>query len=43
MIRRHDVIRDLTATLSRDVSKAVETEPSLQPLTGEVLSGRSSN
>ena len=43
VIRRHDEIRDLTATLLRDVSKAVETEPSLQPLTGEALSGRSSN
>lgn len=43
VIRRHDEIRDLMATLLRDVSRAVETEPSLQPLTSEVLTWKTSN
>ena len=43
MIRRHDEIRDVTASLLREVTQSVETEPVLQPLTGEVLRGRSAN
>ena len=43
VIRRHDEIRDLKATLLREVSHCVETEPTLQPLTGEVLNGCTAN
>ena len=37
MIRRHDQIRDLFASLLNDVAIDVRIEPSLQPLTGEIL------
>ena len=40
MIRRHNEIRDVTASLLGEVTQNVEIEPSLQPLTGEVLRGR---
>ena len=36
--RRHDRIRDLFAKFLEEVAYGVETEPRLQPLTGEVLS-----
>ena len=35
--RRHDRIRDLLAKIMNDVAHEVETEPHLQPLTGEIL------
>ena len=35
--RRHNEIRDIIAKLLRDVSPEVQTEPILQPLTGEEL------
>ena len=35
--RRHDDVRDLFASLLKDVCHDVEVEPHLQPLTGEVL------
>ena len=37
VIRRHDQIRDLFASLLNDVANDVRIEPSLQPLTGEIL------
>ena len=37
VIRRHDQIRDLFASLINDVANDVRIEPSLQPLTGEIL------
>ena len=40
--RRHDMIRDLTADLLREVAVNVSTEPRLQPLSGERL-GSSAN
>lgn len=40
--QRHDDVRDLFATLLKDVCHDVEVEPNLQTLTGEVLS-RSAN
>ena len=40
VIRRHNEIRDVTASLLGEVTQNVEIEPSLQPLTGEVLRGR---
>ena len=40
---RHNDIRDLTARLLTEVCPNVETEPALQPLTGETLSLRTSN
>ena len=43
VIRGHNEIRDVTALLLREVTQSVETEPVLQPLTGEVLRGRSAN
>jgi hypothetical protein len=43
VIRRHNEIRDVTASLLKEVTHNVETEPSLQPLTGELLRGRSAN
>ena len=43
VIRRHNEIRDVTASLLQKVTQNVETEPSLQPLTGEVLRGRCAN
>ena len=42
-IHRHNDIRDLTASLMEEVSTSTEREPALQPLSGEVLYGRSSN
>ena len=36
-------IHDLTAALMDEVSTSTEIEPPLQPLTGEVLHGRSAN
>ena len=42
-IHCRDDIRDLTATLMEEVSSLTEIEPHLQPLTGEVLQGRSAN
>ena len=35
--RRHDDVRDLFASLLKDICHDVEVEPHLQPLTGEVL------
>ena len=43
IISRHNEMHDLTATLLSEVTKCVECEPVLQPLSGEVLNGRSSN
>ena len=43
VIRRHNEIRDATASLLGEVTHNIETEPSLQPLTGEVLQGRCAN
>ena len=40
---RHNNIRDLTAKLLTEVCSHVSIEPSLQPLTGEILNHRSSN
>ena len=40
---RHNDIRDLTANLLTEVCSNVSIEPSLQPLTGEILNHRSSN
>ena len=40
---RHNEIRDLTANLLTEVCNDVCIEPDLQPLSGEVLSGSSSN
>ena len=37
---RHNEIRDLTANLPTEVCNNVCTEPELQPLTGEVLTGK---
>ena len=42
VVHRHDELRDLTASLLRDVCRNVSTEPVLQPLTGEQLE-RSAN
>ena len=36
--RRHDEVRDLFASLFKDVAHDVEVEPHLQTLTGELLS-----
>ena len=36
-IHRHNDIRDLTASLMEEVSTLTETEPTLQPLSGETL------
>ena len=35
--RRHDDLRDLLASLLKDVCHDVEVDPQLQPLTGDVL------
>ena len=43
MIRQHKEIRDVTSSLLGDVTQNVETEPSLQPLTEEVLRVRGAN
>ena len=40
---RHNEIRDLTANLLTEVCNDVCIEPDLQPITGEVLAGASSN
>ena len=40
---RHNEIKDLMANLLSEVCKDVCIEPDLQPLTGEVLTGASSN
>ena len=40
-IHHHNDIWDLTATLMEEVSSLTEIEPHLQPLTSEVLQGRS--
>ena len=40
---RHNEIRDITASLMREVCPQVCTEPPLQPLSGEVLEPRSAN
>ena len=40
---RHDEVRDLLAGVLRDVVPDVETEPSLIPLDGEDLAGRTAN
>ena len=40
---RHDDIRNLTARLLTEVCPNVAVEPELQPLTGEILSHRTSN
>eukprot|EP00117_Sycon_ciliatum_P023821 scpid87934/ scgid20159/ len=37
---RHNDLRDLTASLLKDVAHDVSTEPSLQPITGETLRHR---
>ena len=36
--KRHDGVRDVVAKIIEDVACDVQTEPHLQPLTGEVLS-----
>ena len=43
IIKRHNEIRDVTASLLKDVTSTVEIEPILQPLTGEVMTERSAN
>ena len=40
---RHNEVRDITASLLSEVCHCVSVEPSLQPLSGEVLSHRSAN
>jgi hypothetical protein len=40
---RHDTIRDFEASLLSQVCTDVELEPHLQPVTTEILSGRSAN
>ena len=40
---RHNEIRDLTASLLSEVCHNVSTEPHLQLMTGEVMSGLSAN
>ena len=42
-IARHNEIRDLTASLLREVCTDVEVEPRLQPLSGEVFLHSSAN
>ena len=39
----HNEIRDLTAALMSEVCHNVSTEPHLQPMTGEVMSGLSAD
>ena len=41
--KRHDEIRDITATLLTEVCHIVTTEPPLQPLSGETLNYRTAN
>ena len=40
---RHNEIRDLTANLLSEVCHSVSTEPHLQPISGETLTGASAN
>ncbi len=40
---RHNELRDITARLMQEVSYDVSTEPVLQPVTGEPLTGRCTN
>ncbi len=40
---RHNEIRDITASLVTEVCHNVATEPSLQPLSGEILNHRTAN
>ena len=40
MIRRHNEIRDVTASLLGEVTQNVKIESLLQPFIGEVLRGR---
>ena len=40
---RHNEVRDLTASLLREVCNDVVVEPQLQPLEGEILHGRTCN
>ena len=40
---RHNELRDLTASLLSEVCHDVGVEPLLQPLSGEILAGRSAN
>ncbi len=42
-IHRHNDIRDLTTSLMEEVSTSTETEPALQPLSGEMMPGLSAN
>ena len=42
-IHRHNDICDLTASLMEEVSTSTETEPALQPLSGEMMHGLSAN
>ena len=42
-IHRHNDIRDLTASLMEEVRTLTETEPALQPLSGEMMHGLSAN
>ena len=39
--QRHDEVRDILAKISKEISNDVETEPHLQPLTGEHISNSS--
>ena len=43
VIKRHNEIKNVTATLLPEVTHNVRTEPILKPLTGEVLRGRCAN
>ena len=43
IISRHNEIRDLTADWMSEVCKETETEPLLQPLSGEIILPRSAN
>ena len=40
---RHNEVRDYMAELMKEVCTEVSTEPELQPITGEVMRGRSAN
>ena len=40
---RHNEVRDMTATLLSEVCHDVATEPTLQPISGEVLEGATAN
>ena len=43
VIKLHNEIKDITATLLQWVAHSVQTEPTLQTLTGEMLKGRCAN